>query len=56
MNIYDKVWLHYLELPRKTNQPVKINKILEKRMRDFRERKESQARPQSQIDLFDSLQ
>lgn len=36
MNLSDNIWLHYLELPRKSWEPVKINKILENRIQRYR--------------------
>ncbi len=36
MNLYDQTWMHYLMTPRKTSKPVKVDKILEERLRRHR--------------------
>lgn len=41
MTISDQHFLYYLELPRRTSEPVKINKILERRINRYRRIRES---------------
>ena len=36
MNLSDNIWMHYLELPCKQSEPVKINRILEQRIKRHR--------------------
>lgn len=41
MTISDQFFLYYLELTRRTSEPVKINKILERRINRYRRIRES---------------
>lgn len=41
MTLSDQFFLHYLELPRRTSEPVKINKILERRINRYRRIREN---------------